>query len=200
MKRKRIVFATNNEHKMVEIRHILSALSYEIVSLKDIGLEVDVVEDGKTFAENSYKKAIEISKYLEEDIVLADDSGLVIDYLGGEPGIYSSRYLGKDTPYAEKNRIIIDRLSGVAGEKRSARFVCNITAVLPDGSTLQYEGVLEGLIADKVYGENGFGYDPIFYVPEYDMTSAQMSSELKNKISHRGKALKGMFKLLKDKI
>ncbi len=197
---RRIIFATRNNHKMEEIKAIFKELPFEVLSMVELGIDVEVVEDGKTFAENSYKKAKEIAKYLPDDIVMADDSGLEIDYLNKEPGVYSSRYLGVDTPYTEKNAIILDRLKNVAQADRSARFICNITACLPDGSTLQYEGKIEGRIADEISGENGFGYDPIFYVPEKGMTTAMMNDEEKNSISHRGNALRGMLALLKGKI
>lgn len=196
----RLIFATKNKHKMQEIREIFSGLPFEIVSMEEIGVDVEVVEDGTTFAENSFIKAKEISKYFPNDIVMADDSGLEIDYLNKEPGVYSARYLGKDTPYIEKNTIILDRLKDVKGSERSARFVCNITAFFPDGTHLQTEGVMEGEIAKEIAGENGFGYDPIFYVPEFGMTSALMSREEKNSISHRGKALRMMEKLLRDRV
>ncbi len=197
---KKIIFATKNKHKMQEIREIFANLPFEVFSMEEIGVDVDVVEDGTTFAENSFIKAEEISKYFPNDIVMADDSGLEIDYLNREPGVYSARYLGKDTPYIEKNTIIIDRLKEAKDNERSARFVCNITAFLPDGSYLQTEGIMEGEIAKEIAGENGFGYDPIFYVPEYGMTSALMSREDKNSISHRGKALRMMEKLLREKV
>jgi XTP/dITP diphosphohydrolase len=135
-----------------------------------------------------------------ETIVLADDSGLEIDYLGGEPGIYSARYLGKDTPYSEKNRIILDRLKDAADEERSARFVCAIAARLPEGKKLDTLGKMEGRIAYEIAGENGFGYDPIFFLPEFGKNSAELSPEEKNAVSHRGKALRDMEKLLRKEL
>lgn len=195
---KRIVFATKNQHKMQEIKEIFSVLPFEVISMGDLGIDIDVVEDGSTFAENSYKKAYEISRVFKDDIVMADDSGLEIDYLRGEPGVHSARYLGKDTPYIKKNTIILDRLKEAKGEDRSARFVCNITAFFPDGTHLQCEGVMEGVIADEIAGENGFGYDPIFFVPQYGMTTALMDRDMKNSISHRGKALRTMASLLEE--
>ncbi len=202
----RIVFATGNKDKMKEIRRILGDLDAEILSMKEAGVFEDVVEDGTTFSENAAIKASAIYKLLEEKdpkaaketVVLADDSGLEVDYLGGEPGIYSARYLGKDTPYTEKNRIIIERLKDAVGEERSARFVCAIAACLPGGKMLGTLGKMEGRIGYEIAGENGFGYDPIFFLPEYGKTSAEISSDEKNAISHRGKALREMEKLLRE--
>ena len=200
----RIVFATGNKDKMREIREILGGLGAEILSMKEAGVFEDVVEDGSSFAENARIKADAIYDLLKakepeaasQTVVLADDSGLEIDYLNGEPGIYSARYLGKDTPYSEKNRIIIDRLTEAEGEERSARFVCAIAACLPGNKKLDTMGKMEGRIGYEIAGENGFGYDPIFYLPEYDKTSAELSPEEKNAISHRGKALRAMAELL----
>jgi XTP/dITP diphosphohydrolase len=201
----RIVFATGNKDKMREIRKILGDLDAKILSMKEAGVFEDVVEDGTTFSENAMIKATAIYRLLEqkepdkakETVVLADDSGLEIDYLNGEPGIYSARYLGKDTPYTEKNRIIIERLEGARDEERSARFVCAIAACLPGGKELSTLGKMEGRIGYEIAGENGFGYDPIFFLPEYGKTSAQLSEDEKNAISHRGKALREMEKLLR---
>ena len=187
---KKLIFATGNENKMKEIRMILADCGYEILSMKQAGIDVDVVEDGSTFEENAIIKATEISKLAGDDcVVLADDSGLEVDYLNKEPGIYSARYEGVDTPYSIKNQIIIDRLAGVPDEKRTARFVCAIAAAFPDGRVETRRGTIEGRIAYEPAGENGFGYDPIFYVPEFGKTTAELSPEEKNKVSHRGKAL-----------
>lgn len=194
---KKIVFATGNQGKMREVKKILADLNMEIVSMKEEGIVTDIVEDGNTFAENAVIKAKAISA-LTDAIVLADDSGLVIDALNGEPGIYSARYLGEDTSYRIKNKNLIDRLEGVPDEKRSARFVCAIAAALPDGTILQTEGTIEGIIGYEERGENGFGYDPIFYVPELGKTTAELSDEEKNAISHRGNALEKMKQLLKE--
>ena len=189
--RERIVFATGNEGKMREIRLILADLCMEILSMKEAGANPDICEDGKTFGENAEIKARAVWKETG-GIVLADDSGLVVDYIGGEPGIYSARYMGEDTSYAIKNQAIIDRLKEAEGAERSARFVCNIAAVLPDGRVLHTEKTMEGLIAHEPAGEEGFGYDPILYIPEFGRTSAQLTIEEKNRISHRGKALEAM--------
>ncbi len=171
---------------------ILSDIGMEIISMKEAGIDIDIVEDGVSFEENALIKARAIAAAAPEDIVLADDSGLEIDYLGGEPGVYSARYMGEDTPYEIKNQNLIDRLEGVSKEERTARFVCAIAAVLPDGSMLQTRGTIEGYIGWESAGENGFGYDPIFYVDEYGCSTAQLSPEQKNEISHRGKALRAM--------
>lgn len=192
---KKIVFATSNEGKMKEIRMILADLSVEVLSLKEAGISADIVEDGKTFEENAIIKAQTISK-VTDAIVLADDSGLEVDYINKEPGVYSARYMGEDTSYSIKNQSIIDRLKDAKDNERSARFVCVIAAAFPDGRVITTRGTIEGLIGYEEKGENGFGYDPILYIPEYNQTTAEMSSELKNKISHRGKALELMKKEL----
>ena len=197
---KRIVFATGNENKMKEIRMILEDLGMEILSMKEAGVDVDIVEDGASFEENAEIKARAVARVLTNDIVLADDSGLVVDYIGGEPGIYSARYLGEDTSYAVKNQVIIDRLSQAKGSERSARFVCNIAAVLPDGRVLHAEETMEGEIAYAPAGSGGFGYDPILYLPEFAKTSAELTMDEKNQISHRGKALRAVKELLKREL
>jgi XTP/dITP diphosphohydrolase len=200
----RIVFATGNKDKMREIRDILGNLGLEILSMKEAGIEGDIEENGTTFSENSMIKAESVAKLLKgqdpeaakESIILADDSGLEVDYLGGEPGIYSARYMGRDTSYTEKNTAIIAKLDGVPDDKRTARFVCAISAVLPNGKKLGTLGTMEGRIGYEIAGQNGFGYDPIFFLPEYGKTSAEISAEEKNAISHRGKALREMEKAL----
>ena len=195
---KKIIFATSNEGKMREVRSILEDLGMEVLSMKEAGIQVDVVEDGATFEENAVIKATEIAKACGE-IVLADDSGLEIDYLNKEPGIYSARYMGEDTSYAVKNRNLIDRLDGVEDEKRTARFVCAVAAAFPDGTVEVTRGTIEGRIGYEEKGTNGFGYDPIFYVPEYGCTTAELSLEQKNEASHRGKALRLMKEIIKSK-
>ena len=186
---KKIIFATGNQNKMVEIREILADIGMPVLSMKEAGIEADVVEDGTTFEENALIKAKEIGKLTENCVVLADDSGLEIDYLNKEPGIYSARYMGEDTSYHIKNANLIQRLEGVPDEKRTARFVCAIAAAFPDGRRKTVRAAMEGRIGYEEKGENGFGYDPIFYLPEYGCTSAELSMEEKNRISHRGKAL-----------
>ena len=189
----KIIFATGNEGKMKEIREILDGLTFlgekvQILSMKEAGIDIDIIEDGTTFEENAMIKA------------RADDSGLVIDYLNGEPGIYSARYLGKGTSYRVKNANLVQRLEGVPDEKRSARFVCAIAAVLPDGRELSTRGTIEGRIGYEEKGLNGFGFDPIFYVPEIGKYTAELSDEDKNRISHRGKALRAMREELEKEL
>lgn len=191
----KIIFATGNAGKMREIRDIMADLDVELLSMKEAGIKLDIVEDGKTFEENALIKARAICK-LAGEMVLADDSGLEIDYLNKEPGIYSARYMGEDTSYHIKNKSLIDRLEGVPDEKRTARFVCAIAAVLPDGKELVVRGTVEGIIGYEEKGENGFGYDPIFYLPERGCTTAELPPEEKNSISHRGNALRLMKELL----
>lgn len=194
---KKIIFATGNQDKMREIREIMADSGAEILSMKEAGIRADVVEDGRTFEENALIKARAVAACTDA-IVLADDSGLEIDALGGEPGIYSARYMGEDTSYTVKNQHLIDRLAGVAKEERTARFVCAIAAVLPDGRELVTRQTMEGYIGWEPEGENGFGYDPIFYLDEFGCSSAALSREQKNRISHRGKALRAAKELLKD--
>ena len=203
---KKIIFATGNAGKMKEINMILADLGIEILSMKEAGIQVDVEENGTTFEENALIKANAIAKVAAEmetfkdAIVLADDSGLEIDYLNKEPGIYSARYMGEDTSYRIKNANLIERLTGVPDEKRTARFVCAIAGVFTDGRTYGTRATIEGIIGYEEKGENGFGYDPIFYLPEYNCYSAELSPEEKNKISHRGKALEMMKDILRKEI
>ena len=194
---KKIIFATGNEGKMREVRMILQDLGVEILSLKEAGIAADVEENGTTFEENAVIKATEIMKMCGE-IVLAEDSGLEVDALNKEPGIYSARYMGHDTSYHIKNKSLIDRLEGKSGEERNARFVCVIAAAFPDGRVFTTRGTMEGQIGYEERGENGFGYDPIFYLPEYGCYSAELPLEEKNKLSHRGKALRLMKEKLKE--
>ena len=197
--KRRIIFATGNKDKMKEIRQILADLGMEIISMKEAGVDIDIVEDGMSFEENAEIKARSVSRVLTNDIVLADDSGLEIDYLDKAPGIYSARFAGEDTSYDIKNRIFLDRLEGVPDEERTARFVCAVAAVFPDGTSETVRETIEGRIAHEPAGENGFGYDPIFYVPEYECTTAEMSEEQKNELSHRGKALRSMKRIREEK-
>lgn len=192
---KKIIFATGNAGKMREIREILGGMDAEILSMKEAGVSVDIVEDGTTFEENAIIKAKAVAAVAKE-LVLADDSGLEIDYLNKEPGVYSARYLGEDTPYTVKNQKLLERLDGVPKEKRTARFVCAIAAVLEDGQVIVARETIEGYIGERAAGENGFGYDPIFFVDEFGCSTAELSEEQKNEISHRGKALRAMKKKL----
>ena len=201
-----IIFATGNKNKMIEIRMILADLGCKIWSQKEAGIQADVVEDGQTFEENALIKATtiaDIARKMPEyknAVVLADDSGLEIDALNKEPGIYSARYMGEDTSYDIKNQALIDRLEGVPDEKRTARFVCAIAAALPDGSTEVVRGTMEGRIGYEITGENGFGYDPIFYLPQFGCSSAELEPEKKNELSHRGEGLRKMRKVLEEKL
>lgn len=192
----RIVFATGNAGKIKEINMIMQDTGMEVVSMKEAGITVDVEENGSTYEENALIKARAVAACTDA-IVMADDSGLEIDYLNKEPGIYSARYLGEDTSYRIKNANLIERLEGVADAQRTARFVCAIAAVLPDGKELTTRATIEGRIGYEEKGENGFGYDPIFFVPEFGKTTAELTEEEKNKVSHRGKALQLMKEELK---
>ena len=192
----RIVFATGNAGKIREINAIMADTGMEVVSVKDAGIQIDVEENGKTYEENALIKA-RAAAAVSKDIVMADDSCLEIDYLNGEPGIYSARYLGEDTSYRIKNADLVSRLEGVPDEKRTARFVCAIAAVLPDGRELTVRAAIEGRIGYEEKGANGFGYDPIFYVPEFQKTTAELTETEKNEVSHRGKALRLMKEELK---
>ena len=201
----KIIFATGNKNKMTEIRQILRDLGMEILSMKEAGVDIDIVENGKSFEENAMIKASAIAELPEvramDAIVLADDSGLEVDYLHKKPGIYSARFIGEDISYDIKNQAILDLLAGVPKEERTARFVCSIAAVLPDGRKLVTRETMEGYIGGKIAGENGFGYDPIFCVEKYGCTTAELSEEQKNEISHRGKALRAMKeKLAKENL
>ena len=200
----KIIFATGNQNKMKEIRMILQDLGMEILSMKEAGVFLDVEESGTTFEENALIKATAIAELPEvkamDAVVLADDSGLEIDYLDKAPGIRSARYAGTDTSYDIKNSLILSLLKGVPDEERTARFVCAIGAVFPDGTKEVVRGTMEGRIAYEIAGGNGFGYDPIFYLPEYGCTSAELSPEKKNELSHRGEGLRLMRKVMEEKL
>ena len=196
---KRILFATGNQGKMKEVREILADLGVEVISMREAGVSAEIVEDGETFEENAVIKARTIME-LTGEVTLADDSGLEIDALGGEPGVYSARYMGEDTSYHIKNNDLIRRLSQIPRQQRTARFVCSIAAAFPDGEIITTDGVIEGLIGYEEAGENGFGYDPIFVVPQLGCTTAQLSDEQKNEISHRGKALRKMKEELRKRM
>ena len=187
-----IVAATANRHKVEEYRKLIGDERHvEIQSLADYPEMPEIVENGKTFAENALIKAKALAG-MTKKIVLADDSGLEVDALNGEPGVYSARYMGEDTSYRIKNQSLVDRLEGVPVEKRTARFVCVIAAAFPDGTVCTTKGTIEGKIGYEARGENGFGYDPIFYLPDMSRTTAELSPEEKNAVSHRGKALAAM--------
>ena len=196
---KKIIFATSNQGKMKEIREILNEPDWQVLSMKEAGIFLQVEENGKTFEENAIIKAKAIGEACGE-IVLADDSGLEIDYLNKEPGVYSARYMGEDTSYTVKNNYLIKRLEGVPEEKRTARFACAIAAYFPHGEIVTTYDTIEGRIGYEERGNNGFGYDPIFYVPQFNCSTAELSMEQKNAISHRGKALAKMKEIIKEKI
>lgn len=192
---KRMIVATQNMDKLREIHEIMPDIA--LITTKDLHYNEEIIEDGQTFEENALIKARAIWKKFG-GCVMADDSGLVIDYIGGEPGIYSARYMGEHTSYAVKNAALIARLNEAKGEERSARFYAAIACILPDGYEIVVNGTMEGLIAMEPVGENGFGYDPILFLPQYNMTSAELSREEKNKISHRGEALHALRAVLKE--
>ena len=200
---KRLIVASNNEHKVKEIKDILQGMDINVISLKEAGIFIDVEEDGKTFMENCYKKAKEIVEYLksknEKDfMVIADDSGLEVDYLNGEPGVYSARYAGEHGNSEKNNEKLLEKLKGVPKEKRGANFVCSLALITSLDEEIKVEERAYGIITEKYSGTDGFGYDPLFFVPEFNMTFAEMTSEQKNSISHRGKALKQLIIKLKD--
>ncbi len=200
-----IIFATGNQGKMREIRAILGEMAAGITSMKEAGIDLEIEENGTTFAENAVIKAQVVAEALRaggdarECVVMADDSGLEIDCLNGEPGVYSARYLGEETPFDEKSRDLLARMADVQEEDRSARFVCAIAAIFPDGETVTSEGIVEGRIGHELRGDNGFGYDPIFYLPEWERTAAELTDEEKNRISHRSKALELMKEELRKR-
>lgn len=202
----RIIFATGNQGKMREIRAIMGDCDAEILSMKDAGVDLEIEESGTTFEENALIKAQAVADALaaregtQPCVVMADDSGLEIDCLNGEPGVYSARYLGEETPFELKSRDFLRRMADVPEEKRSARFVCAIAAVFPGGETVTTNGIVEGRIGHGLRGDNGFGYDPIFYLPEYGRTAAELSDEEKNRISHRSRALELMKEELKKRM
>lgn len=193
---KRIIFATTNKNKVREVNMMMEGFDVELVPMTEVGIDVDIEETGTTFEENAIIKAKAICE-LTGEIALADDSGLEVDYLDGAPGVYSSRFLGEDTPYDIKNDYIIEKLKDAKGDERTARFACAMAMVFPDGEVETCYGTIEGLIGYEQRGNNGFGYDPIVYVPEYEMTTGEMAPELKNSISHRGKALEQMKEIMK---
>ena len=193
---KKIIFASNNQGKIREVKDMLADPDVEVLSMKEAGLDMDIEENGTTFQQNALIKARAVWNETHE-LTIADDSGLEIDWMNGEPGVYSARFMGHDTSYDVKNAAILEKMKDVKGIDRSARFVCAMAAILPDGREITTRGTMEGVIADKIQGSNGFGYDPILYLPEYGKTSAQLTEEEKNKISHRGEALRELVRELK---
>ena len=191
---KTLIIASNNAHKIEEIKQILNDTHLNVISLKDAGVNIEVEEDGKTFEENAYKKAKEIKDYLvsrgkNNFMVMADDSGLTIDFLNGEPGVYSARYAVEHGNNKKNNELVLEKLNGVPKEKRTSSFVCSIVVLTSLDKRLDAEGRCDGIITEDLTGEDGFGYDPLFYVPSKGKTFAEMSGEEKNLISHRGRAL-----------
>jgi len=185
----KVIVASNNEHKIVEIKEILSKHSLEVISLKEAGIDIDIEENGTTFIENAYIKAIEIFKLAPDNMVLADDSGLMVDALGGAPGVFSARFAGEHGNYKKNNEKLLELLKEKPITERAAKFVCAMVLIVDENRTIKVEGEVEGIIIDEERGQNGFGYDPLFFVPDYNMTFAEMDGDTKNLISHRGRAL-----------
>ena len=204
-KKYQIIFATGNKGKIREIKEIVKDSDHkdriEVLSMREADVEAEPDENGADFEDNALIKARAVydllqSRPVPEDtvrIVMSDDSGLVIDSLGGAPGVHSARYMGYDTDYRLRMEHILELMKNRPEEQRSARFVAAVAAVLPDGQSRVVRGAMEGRIGHSIAGENGFGYDPFFYLPQYGMTSAEISPEEKNKISHRGQALRKML-------
>ena len=189
-----IIFATKNPGKLKEVKEILK--DYKIIGMEEAGITIDVIEDGGTFEANALKKAVEIMEAAGK-VVLSDDSGLEIDYLDKEPGVESANYLGRDMPYAERNAVILDKLKSAGAGKRGARYIAVIAAAFPCGKTLTAKGIMEGYIGYEQRGENGFGYDPIFYPEGFSKSVAELDAEEKNAVSHRGKALKAIEEMIR---
>lgn len=194
----KIIFATSNANKIREIKEIINIPNIDIVSMEEEGIKIDIDEKGTTYEENAFIKARAIAQLRPEEIIMAEDSGLEIDYLHGEPGLYSARYMGHDTPYDQKNKEILKLLKGVEMSKRTAQYVCSVVAVLPDRREISAKGILKGEIGEEEKGVNGFGYDPIFFLPQKGRYMSELTDEEKNMISHRGKALRAMINKLKD--
>lgn len=200
MKEKTIIFATGNKNKVKEVKEIMEGTGYEILSMKDIGLALDIEENGSTYTENATIKAKAVADALPEEyrecLVMSDDSGFEVDWLDKAPGIYSSRFMGEDTSYVIKNQAIIDKLEGIPEDQRTCRFCCAVVCVFPDGHTADTFATYEGTVAHEAKGSNGFGYDPIFMVPGYGKTDAELPPEVKNTLGHRGKAIRKMRDIL----
>lgn len=196
----RFIVASHNEKKVGEIRAILADLNIEVVSLKDLDYHEDIVEDADSFEANALLKVRAIRSMYPSDYVMADDSGLCVEALDGKPGIYSARYAGADSSYAEKFKQLESDMAASGSDNKAAYFYCAIAVARPDGSEFTVNGRFDGEINFDAKGEHGFGYDPIFYLPEYGRSSAEISPELKNQLSHRGKALRAMVEVLKGEI
>lgn len=191
---KKLIVASNNQHKIEEIKEMLKEFNLDVISLKEAGIDIDVEENGTTFAENAHIKAYEIFKIVKDAMVLADDSGLMVEALNGEPGVYSARYAGEHGNDKKNNEKLLSKLKEFKFEDRKAKFVCAMELIIDEARTITVQGEVKGYILEEQRGENGFGYDPLFYVPEYKKTTAEMTPEEKNSISHRGKALKNLKK------
>lgn len=194
----RIIFATSNKNKIKEIKEIINIPNIDIVSMEEEGIKIDIEETGMTYEENALIKARAIAQLSPEDIIMAEDSGLEIDYLHGEPGLYSARYMGHDTPYNQKNKEILKLLKGVERSKRTAQYVCSVVAILPNRKELSTKGILKGEIGEEEKGLNGFGYDPIFFLQQKGRYMSELTNEEKNMISHRGEALRAIINKLKE--
>ncbi|KGM95950.1 nucleoside-triphosphate diphosphatase [Clostridium novyi A str. 4552] len=193
---KKLIVASNNQHKIEEIKEMLKEFNLDVISLKEAGINIDVEENGVTFAENAHIKAAEIFKIVKDSMVLADDSGLMVEALNGEPGVYSARYAGEHGNDKKNNEKLLSKLKGIKFEDRKAKFICAMELIVDDNTFIKVQGEVKGYILEEERGENGFGYDPLFYVPKFDKTTAEMTSKEKNSISHRGKALKNLKKVL----
>ena len=194
----KIIFATSNANKIREIKEIINIPNIDIVSMEEEEIKIDIEENGSTYEENALIKARAIAQLRPNEIIMAEDSGLEIDYLHGEPGLYSARYMGHDTPYDQKNKAILDSLKGVERSKRTAQYVCSVVAVLPDRREISAKGILKGEIGEEEKGVNGFGYDPIFFLPQKGCYMSELTNAEKNMISHRGGALREIINKLKE--
>ncbi|PIG99636.1 XTP/dITP diphosphatase [Clostridium combesii] len=188
--KKEVIVASNNKDKIREIKEILKKFNIDALSMKEAGIDIDIEEDGNTFMENAYKKAATIYEILPNYMVIADDSGLMVDALNGAPGIYSARFAGEHGNYKKNNEKLLKELDGKKVEERKAKFVCSIVFIIDKDNVIRVQGEINGVIGEKEIGEDGFGYDPLFYIPEYKKTFAQMDSQTKNSISHRGEAFR----------
>ncbi|MCY6369713.1 XTP/dITP diphosphatase [Clostridium ganghwense] len=195
---KRLIVASNNEHKISEIKEILKDFPLEIISLKEAGIDIDVVENGSTFMENAHIKAREIHKLVGDCMIMADDSGLMVDILNGEPGVYSARYSGEHGNSKKNNEKLLQKLKEIKLEDRKAKFVCAIELIVNKDIVINVQGEVKGYIVEEERGKDGFGYDPLFYIPEFGKTFAEMSSDEKNAISHRGRALKELQEKMQE--
>lgn len=200
---KRLILASNNKKKIMEMKEILKELDIEVKSLENENIDIDVIEDGETFEENAKKKAKEIYEFLlkrgdKDFVVLADDSGLAVDYLNGEPGIYSARYAGEHGNDKKNNEKLLEKLSGVSKENRRAKFICQLAMFTDGGEYFKVTGEVKGYIIEELHGAGGFGYDPLFFYEQLNKTFAELTSEEKNKISHRGNALKELKRIIRE--